>query len=164
MQTISSYLVKISVNVVNYCTIITWYKIVIDNCFCDWQSSKGNNSKSINDTVTILAQCTWTPVGWYLYNESVHQPNLSATVSTSACETNPESESSSSTGSQSDEMPVPDARLFSSGKYDRRFTWLYYNGAKGGYCCKFCEIFCPFLPTMQVNRFVSGVLLGTHPC
>ena len=26
-------------------------------------------------------------------NESVHQPNLSATVSTSACETNPESES-----------------------------------------------------------------------
>ena len=33
MQTIRSYLVKISVNVVNYCTIITWYKIVIDNCF-----------------------------------------------------------------------------------------------------------------------------------
>ena len=40
MQTISSYLVKIFVNVVNYCTIITWYKIVIDNCFCDGQSSK----------------------------------------------------------------------------------------------------------------------------
>ena len=89
---------------------------------------------------------------------------LSATVSTSACETNPESESSSSSGSQSeDEMPVPDARLFSSGKYERRFTWLYYNVAKGGYCCKLCEIFCPFLPAMQVNRFVSGVLLGTHP-
>ena len=33
-------------------------------------------------------------------NESVHQPNLSATVSTSARETNPESESSSSSGSQ----------------------------------------------------------------
>ena len=33
-------------------------------------------------------------------NESVHQPNLSATVSTSACETNPELESSSSPGSQ----------------------------------------------------------------
>ena len=50
-------------------------------------------------------------------NESVHQPNLFATVSTSACETNPESESSSSSGSQpEDEMPVPDARLFSSGK------------------------------------------------
>ena len=56
MQTISLYLVKISVNVVNYCTIITWYKIVIDNCFCDGQSSKGNNSKSINDRVTILAR------------------------------------------------------------------------------------------------------------
>ena len=55
MQTISSYLVKISVNVVNYCTIITWYKIVIDNCFCEGQSSKRNNSKSINDRVTILA-------------------------------------------------------------------------------------------------------------
>ena len=54
MQTISSYLVKISDNVVNYCTIITWYKIVIDNCFCDGQSSKRNNSMSINDIVTIL--------------------------------------------------------------------------------------------------------------
>ena len=58
MQTFSSYLVKISVNVVNYCTIITWYKIVIDNCFCVGQSSKGNNSKSINGRVTILALCT----------------------------------------------------------------------------------------------------------
>ena len=63
MQTISSYLVKISVNVVNYCTIKTWYKIAIDNCFCDGQSSKGNNSNSINDRVTILALCTSTDVG-----------------------------------------------------------------------------------------------------
>ena len=54
MQTISLYLVKISVNVVNYCTIITWYKIVIDNCFCDGQSSKGTKSNGINDSVTIL--------------------------------------------------------------------------------------------------------------
>ena len=51
MQTISSYLVKISVNV------------VIDNCFCDEQSSKGNNSKSINDRVTILALCMSIHVG-----------------------------------------------------------------------------------------------------
>ena len=58
MQTISSYLVKISINDVNYCTIITWYKIVIDNCFCDGQSSKGNNSQSIKGRVTILALCT----------------------------------------------------------------------------------------------------------
>ena len=63
MQTISSYLVKISVNVVNYCAIITWYKIVIDNCFCDGQNAKGNNSKSINDRVTILPLCTSTHVG-----------------------------------------------------------------------------------------------------
>ena len=64
MQTLSSYLVKISVNVVNYCTIITLYKIVIDKCFCDGQSSKGNNSKSINDDrVTILALSTSTHVG-----------------------------------------------------------------------------------------------------
>ena len=58
MQTISSYLVKISVYVVNY-----WYKIVIDNCFRDEQSSKGNNSKSINDRVTILALCMSIQVG-----------------------------------------------------------------------------------------------------
>ena len=51
MQTMSSHLVKISVNVVNYCTIIS----VIDNCFCDEQSSKGNNSKSINDRVTLYS-------------------------------------------------------------------------------------------------------------
>ena len=56
MQTISLYLVKISVNVVSYCTIITWYKIIINNCFCDGQSSKGNNTMSINDRVTILAR------------------------------------------------------------------------------------------------------------
>ena len=54
MQTISSYLVKISVNVVYYCTIITWHKIVIDNCFCDGQSSKGNNSKSIKNTELLF--------------------------------------------------------------------------------------------------------------
>ena len=63
MQTISSYLIKISVKVVNYCTIINWYKIVIDNCFCDGQSSKGNNSKSINNRVIIPALCTSTHVG-----------------------------------------------------------------------------------------------------
>ena len=57
MRTISSYLVKISVNLVNYCTIITWYKIVIDNCFCDGQSSKGNYSKDIYGSLgTILAR------------------------------------------------------------------------------------------------------------
>ena len=50
-------------SLVNYCTIITWYKIVIDNCFCDGQSSKRNNSKSINERVTILALCTSTHVG-----------------------------------------------------------------------------------------------------
>ena len=70
MQTISLYLVKISVNEVNYCTIITWCKIVIDNNFCDGQSSKGNNSKSINDRATILALCMSTHVGWYLYKVS----------------------------------------------------------------------------------------------
>ena len=52
----------ISVNVVNYCTIITWCKIVIDSSFCNGQSSKENNSKSINDRVTILALCTSTHV------------------------------------------------------------------------------------------------------
>ena len=50
-------------SIVYYCTIITWHKIVIDNCFCDGQSSKGNNSKSINDRVTILALCMSTHVG-----------------------------------------------------------------------------------------------------
>ena len=37
--------------------------MAIDNYFCDEQSSKGNNPKSINDGVTILALCTSTHVG-----------------------------------------------------------------------------------------------------
>ena len=45
MQTISSYLVKISVNVVNYCTIKTWYKIVIDICFCNEQNPREISQK-----------------------------------------------------------------------------------------------------------------------
>ena len=36
----------------------------------DRQSSKENNSKSINDRVTILALCTSTHVGYYLFKVS----------------------------------------------------------------------------------------------
>ena len=36
----------------------------------DRQSSKENYSKSINDRVTILALCTSTHVGYYLYKVS----------------------------------------------------------------------------------------------
>ena len=44
----------------------------------------------------------------------------------------------SSDGSQStqDTCLVPDQRLFMSSKYERRYNWLYYSAAKGGYCCK----------------------------
>ena len=55
MQTISSYLVKISVNVVNYCTIITWYKIVIDN-FLVMDKVPREITQRVNDRVTILAR------------------------------------------------------------------------------------------------------------
>ena len=42
----------------------------------------------------------------------------------------------SSDGSQStqDTCLVPDQRLFMSSKYERRYNWLYYSAAKGGYC------------------------------
>ena len=34
------------------------------------QSSKGNNSKNINARVTVLALCTSSNAGWYLYEVS----------------------------------------------------------------------------------------------
>jgi len=36
---------------------------------------------------------------------------------------------------------VPDQRLFCLPKYEQKYTWLYYSSAKGGYCCKLCELF-----------------------
>ena len=38
--------------------------------FCDRQSCKGNNSKSINARVMVLALCTSYNVDWYLYEVS----------------------------------------------------------------------------------------------
>jgi hypothetical protein len=59
---------------------------------------------------------------------------------------------------------IADARKFHSGKYEARFTWLYYSYSKAGYCCKLCEIFCPvLLHNKAPNPFVSGIMLGSHP-
>ena len=38
--------------------------------FCEGQSSKGNNSKNINARVTVLALCTSSNAGSYLYGVS----------------------------------------------------------------------------------------------
>ena len=72
LQTISSYLVKISVNVVNYCTILTWYKIAIDICFCNEQNPREITQRvqMTDDRVTIHALCTSTHIGGYLYKVS----------------------------------------------------------------------------------------------
>jgi hypothetical protein len=56
-------------------------------------------------------------------------------------------------------VPVPDQRLFSSNKYELKYDWLYYSGAKVGYCCKLCELFS----ATDDNVFINGTGLGDHP-
>ena len=33
----------------------------------------------------------------------------------------------------------------------------------GAYCCKICELFFPILDNCQINSYVAGMTLGTHP-
>ena len=74
-------------------------------------------------------------------------PSTSAGVPSQCDDTHSNHDSSddnqSSDGSQStqDTCLVPDQRLFMSSKYECRYNWLYYSAAKGGYCCKICELF-----------------------
>ena len=78
-------------------------------------------------------------------------PSTSAGVPSQCDDTHSNYDSSydnqSSDGSQStqDTCLVPDQRLFMSSKYERRYNWLYYSAAKGGYCCKICELFDIFV-------------------
>ena len=37
---------------------------------------------------------------------------------------------------------VPDARVFSSMKYEQKYPWLYDSVVYQGYLSKFCELFC----------------------
>ena len=46
------------------------YQVIEQARFCDGQSSKGNNSKSINARLMILALCTSPNVDSYLYEVS----------------------------------------------------------------------------------------------
>ena len=40
-------------------------QVIEQTLFCDGQSSKGNNSKSINARVIVLAPCMSSTVDWY---------------------------------------------------------------------------------------------------
>ena len=46
-----------------------------------------------------------------------------------------------------------------SSKYERRYNWLYYSAAKGGYCCKICELFAQ----ESDNIFIKGTTLCFFP-
>ena len=92
-------------------------------------------------------------------------PSTSAGVPSQCDDTHSNHDSSddnqSSDGPQStqDTCLVPDQRLFMSSKYERRYNWLYYSAAKGGYCCKICELFAQ----ESDNIFIKGTILGDHP-
>ena len=49
---------------------LSGFKLWSGHSFCDGQSSKENNSKSIEGRVTILALCTSSHADWYLYKVS----------------------------------------------------------------------------------------------
>ena len=81
-------------------------------------------------------------------------PSTSAGVPSQCDDTHSNHDSSddnqSSDGSQStqDTCLVPDQRLFMSSKYERRYNWLYYSAAKGGYwyfCFYYRVCFFPIL-------------------
>ena len=86
-------------------------------------------------------------------------PSTSAGVPSQCDDTHSNHDSSddnqSSDGSQStqDTCLVPDQRLFMSSKYERRYNWLYYSAAKGGYCCKICELF-------DISVFIIGCVFS----
>ena len=42
------------------------FQVIEQTKFCDWQSSKENNSKSIKARVIVFALCTSSDVDWYL--------------------------------------------------------------------------------------------------
>ena len=50
--------------------ILNRFQVTKRTQFCEGQSSKGNNSKSINARVLLLALYTSSNVDWYLYEVS----------------------------------------------------------------------------------------------
>ena len=46
------------------------FQVIERTQFCDGQSSKGNNSKSINARVMVLALRTSSNIDWYFYEVS----------------------------------------------------------------------------------------------
>lgn len=52
-----------------------------------------------------------------------------------------------------------DQRLFDGSKYEELYPWLYFSMLKGGYLCKYCELF-----SLGKKLFTeTGVILGDHP-
>ena len=88
-------------------------------------------------------------------------PSTSAGVPSQCDDTHSNHDSSddnqSSDGSQStqDTCLVPDQRLFMSSKYEGRYNWLYCSAAKGGYCCKICELFAQESDNIFINEILD---------
>ena len=57
-----------------------------------------------------------------------------------------------------------DTRLFDGAKYEKAFPWVYYNCAKRGYICKYCELFALISPSDNSTPYIScGGILGSYP-
>jgi len=50
-------------------------------------------------------------------------------------------------------------RLFSTERYETKYTWLYYSYSNRGYMCKICEHFA----TGKKGIFITCIGLGDHP-
>ena len=56
--------------------ILNKFQVTERTQFCDRQTSKGNNSKSINARVMVLVLCMLSNIDWYLYEDSLNSFQL----------------------------------------------------------------------------------------
>lgn len=124
--------------------------------------SKQSSSNEIKDIVTDIINDivdNVVPTSTTSPTQSTHDPEVE--VVPSKLKKLSESPSCSYTLSSTD-VSVIDQRKFNPAKYESMYKWMYYSHSKGGYLCKFCELYVP--SSLCEKPFVSkGVQIGTHP-
>jgi len=58
---------------------------------------------------------------------------------------------------------VPDARVFSAMKNEKKYPWLYDSVLHQGYLCKFCELFCGHSSSSQ-DLVLLALTLVQYDC
>lgn len=136
-----------------------------------------NKKSKLDDTVTLSPAPKKTSVSISQYETRVIDdfpvsiPSSDMSDDSSCCSSKTKDlEGSSSSPHTSSSMArvgfsaaaIVDQRKFYAAKYESQYNWLYFSFGKGGYLCKFCELFCP--PSSLTDKpFVSkGVMRICH--